>query len=380
MLVDLARNDLGRVCAPGTVEVAEFGASSGTATSCTSSRPSPARSQPTATPSTCSTPRSRPARSPGRRRCARWRSSRRSNRPGAALYAGAVGYFDSAATWTWRSRSAPRVMPEGALRAGRRRHRGRLRPGGRGAGDPAQGRARCCRRSPPAEDDAELDVNPTGVAGDHGRRRGAAVACALVLVAGGQSRATADRRRRPPLPPVYELAGDRPAPWSRPPCVAAGRRGRSGCHARGWRASSACSRRRPARAGSSGLRALACCAGRRAARRDSGSQRDGHSPTSDGSRPGRGWLSLAGSLASPPGCSPVRAPGGGRPWAALRRPARPRPRRPVQAAPKPAGPGCWRLEALDRGEDPTDGPGRDVCGTSAGRRHTPTRPGPGRRG
>ena len=31
MLVDLARNDLGRVCAPGTVRVVEFGAWSATA-------------------------------------------------------------------------------------------------------------------------------------------------------------------------------------------------------------------------------------------------------------------------------------------------------------------------------------------------------------
>ena len=64
------------------------------ATSCTSSRPSPAGSPRAAPPSTCSPPASRPAPSPARPSRAPCRSSRSWSRPGAACTAAA------SATWT----------------------------------------------------------------------------------------------------------------------------------------------------------------------------------------------------------------------------------------------------------------------------------------
>ena len=96
MLVDLGRNDLGRVCRPGTVEVVEFmevrryshimhlestvtgQIADGTARS------------------TRCWPRSRPAPCPVPRRCGRWRSSTSSRCPARALYGGVVGYLDFA--------------------------------------------------------------------------------------------------------------------------------------------------------------------------------------------------------------------------------------------------------------------------------------------
>ena len=83
MLVDLGRNDLGRVCAPGTVEVVEF-ASSATATSCTSSPPSWVNSPTSAPRSTRWWRRSRAGYRPAAlRRSGQWRSSTSWSRPGA---------------------------------------------------------------------------------------------------------------------------------------------------------------------------------------------------------------------------------------------------------------------------------------------------------
>ena len=97
MLVDLGRNDLGRVCAPGTVEVVDFMSVERyshvmhiVSTVVGRARATAAR------PSTCWPRPSRPARCPGRRSRGPWRSSRSSSRPAAASTAACVGYLDFA--------------------------------------------------------------------------------------------------------------------------------------------------------------------------------------------------------------------------------------------------------------------------------------------
>ena len=97
MLVDLGRNDLGRVCAPGTVEVVDFmdveryshvmHIVSTVVGELRRRADGVRRRWPR---------RSRPARCPARPSCGRWRSSRSSSRPGAACTAACVGYLDFA--------------------------------------------------------------------------------------------------------------------------------------------------------------------------------------------------------------------------------------------------------------------------------------------
>ena len=96
MLVDLGRNDLGRVCQPGTVEVVEFmevrryshimHLESTVIGTIAEDRP----------PSMWSWRPFPPARSPVPPRFARWRSSMSWNSLDAGLYGGVVGYLDFA--------------------------------------------------------------------------------------------------------------------------------------------------------------------------------------------------------------------------------------------------------------------------------------------
>ena len=114
MLVDLGRNDLGRVCKPGTVEVPEFA---------TIERYSHVMHIVSTVVGELRDDQTRVRRAgrdvPGRhavrraRRCGRWRSSRSWSRPGAASTAASSATSASAATWTWRSRSAPRCCATG---------------------------------------------------------------------------------------------------------------------------------------------------------------------------------------------------------------------------------------------------------------------------
>ena len=96
MLVDLGRNDVGRVAKYGTVEISDvmvierYSHVMHITSNVTGQLPT------TATRSTRSPPACRRARSPARRRCGRWRSSTSSSRIAAGPYAGAVGYIDFA--------------------------------------------------------------------------------------------------------------------------------------------------------------------------------------------------------------------------------------------------------------------------------------------
>ena len=107
MLVDLARNDVGRVVGFGTEVVEEMMVVERYShimhlTSQVSGQLSPGRG-----PWTCSGPRCRPGRSPGRPRCGRWRSSTTSSRPSAASTAGWSATSTSRATSTPPSPSGP---------------------------------------------------------------------------------------------------------------------------------------------------------------------------------------------------------------------------------------------------------------------------------
>ena len=87
MLVDLGRNDLGRVCGPGTVEVVEFMEVRRYSHVMHLESTVVGQLAAVTVRSTRSWPPSRPARSPVPRRSARWRSSTSSSRPGAACTA-----------------------------------------------------------------------------------------------------------------------------------------------------------------------------------------------------------------------------------------------------------------------------------------------------
>ena len=94
MIVDLMRNDLSRVCAPGTR--ARVGAVRARALRHRAPPGLDGRRRPRArapTRSTCCAPRFPAARSPARRSCARWRSSPSWSRRGAASTAARIGYW-----------------------------------------------------------------------------------------------------------------------------------------------------------------------------------------------------------------------------------------------------------------------------------------------
>ena len=129
MLVDLARNDLARVCEPGTVRVSrslevERYSHVMHLVSHVDGRLRDGRRRALAAAGA----RSRPARCRARPRCARCSSSRRSRRTRRGIYAGALGYVG----YRRRARHLHRAAHDRHARrrggaAGRRRHRGRLR-------------------------------------------------------------------------------------------------------------------------------------------------------------------------------------------------------------------------------------------------------------
>jgi anthranilate synthase component 1 len=126
MLLDLGRNDVGRVAEIGTVKVTDRSSSSTTATSCTSSRTSKAALRKhdalDALPAA-----SRPAPSRARRRCAPWRSSTNWRRRSRGIYAGCVGYFSRQRRHGHLHHPAHgRSSRTADVRAGRRRHRRRF--------------------------------------------------------------------------------------------------------------------------------------------------------------------------------------------------------------------------------------------------------------
>ena len=94
MLVDLGRNDLGRISEPGSVRVTERMITErySHVMHITSNVRGQARAA-AATRSTCCARRSPPARSAARRRCARCRSSRSSSPSARGIYGGAIGYI-----------------------------------------------------------------------------------------------------------------------------------------------------------------------------------------------------------------------------------------------------------------------------------------------
>jgi anthranilate synthase component I len=106
MLVDLGRNDLGRVCAPGTVEVVDLMAVE--RFSHVMHLVSTVVGDVVEGPRSTSCVRaSRPGRCPERPRCAPWRSSRSSSRLGGACTAESSAMSTWPATSTLRSPSAP---------------------------------------------------------------------------------------------------------------------------------------------------------------------------------------------------------------------------------------------------------------------------------
>ena len=116
MIVDLARNDLGRVAAYGTVEVAELCAleSHPGVHHLVSSVEARLRAGRVGRGRSCA-PRSRPDRSRARPRSARSRSSRSSSRSGAGPTAARSAASRPGGTSTCRSRSAPSWRPRGRL-------------------------------------------------------------------------------------------------------------------------------------------------------------------------------------------------------------------------------------------------------------------------
>ena len=196
MLVDLGRNDLGRVCAPDTVSVVDFMSveryshvmhlvSTVVGTLADGGRPTTRWPRP-----------SRPAPSPARPSPGRWRSSTSSSRCGAACTAGSSGYFDFAGQprrghrdpdRTHQGRHGPRA---GRRRAGRRlgargggrrvREQGRRRAACRGCGtdprpvtDQTPGRCRPQRRATPAR----IRSGPADTGGGRSRLSSSPTAC-----------------------------------------------------------------------------------------------------------------------------------------------------------------------------------------------------------
>ena len=148
MLVDLARNDLGRVCAPGTVDVVDFMRverySHVMHLVSTVVRRAGARA---ATRSTCCARPSRPAPSRGAPKPRAMEIIESLEPTRRNLYAGTVGYLDAAGDMDMAIAIRTAVLHAGpGLRPGRRRARRRQRPGGRAGRVREQGRRRAARR------------------------------------------------------------------------------------------------------------------------------------------------------------------------------------------------------------------------------------------
>ena len=148
MLVDLGRNDLGRVAVPGSVRVPTFMEIERYSHVMHLVSERRGRAAPRArTRSTPCSPASRPARSRARPRSAPWRSSTSWSPRRAAPTPAPSATSPFGATSTPASPSAPWWCASGetSVTAGRR-HRGRLRSRGRGAGDREQGGGAAHRR------------------------------------------------------------------------------------------------------------------------------------------------------------------------------------------------------------------------------------------
>ena len=94
MIVDLLRNDLSRVCRPGTVRVPELFALEHTPPCIIWSPPWWASSSPDADAVDCIRAAFPGGSITGHPRCGRWRSSRSWSRPGAGVYCGSIGYVE----------------------------------------------------------------------------------------------------------------------------------------------------------------------------------------------------------------------------------------------------------------------------------------------
>ena len=142
MIVDLERNDLGRVCRTGSVRVDEFArvhtlsvaASPGVEGRRGDCGPD------THWPMSAAAPRFRAGRSPGRRRFAPWRSSTSWSRWRRGFYTGAIGFIgvDGDAVFNLAIRTAVATPGDVHLPC-RRWHRGGLDSGPRVRGNTSQG-------------------------------------------------------------------------------------------------------------------------------------------------------------------------------------------------------------------------------------------------
>ena len=130
MLVDLGRNDVGRVAKIGSVRVPELFASNATPTSCTSSPRWKGNWPRNTTASTCLSPPFPPAPWPGPPRSGPWRSSRSWSPPAGAPTPGRWVTSASAATWIFASPSeaSPSTRARSISRWGPASWRIRTRP------------------------------------------------------------------------------------------------------------------------------------------------------------------------------------------------------------------------------------------------------------